>query len=124
MVINVQGYAEFYPIGLSVTPLTYKTAVFNITNGTSISEIYDYFNDNPTIYWLRSNNIQGNWGDQKTGPVVGYTQVDNTWELTALPGHPIVLRWDIVETERSDGTGTTPICDIITPTNNTTHYDA
>lgn len=122
MSISVQGFALFNPAGRQINPLNYKTSVFEITNGTSISEIYDYFNNDPEIYILRSRSIPQTWGFPEAGTVFGYNQVDNTWERSTLPEYPIVLKWNVVEVERSDGSGTTPLTSITTPTNNTRHF--
>lgn len=123
MSIFVQGYASFSPRGFSLDPIRYKTSVFSITNGTSLSEVYDHFNNNPAIYWLRANSIVDTWGDPIIGPKIGTQQIDLTWERTSLPTDPIVLKWDITQAEREDGTGTSFLFDITTPTNNLRHYD-
>lgn len=122
MTISVIGFSQFLPDGLKVNPLLYKTDVFEVSSGTAISEIYDYFRTNPQINWMVSDSISHNWGDQITGPVTGYTQVNNTWKTTEIPSNPMVLLWNIYECD-SLGYNPSYIADLTTPLNNITHYE-
>lgn len=124
MTIKVQGFSEFNPLNRYDEGLRYKTEVFEISNGTSVSEIYDYFNDDPTIYLNRIIAEPDTWGFSELDEQVGYTKIDSTWEEVALPVYPVILLWNFVKVERSDGSGTTPLVTVTTPTDNVKYYEA
>jgi len=122
--IQVQGFAQYNNIADISNPIHYKTDVFEITNGTSVSEIYDYFGSNPTIYYLYPEQKTQSWGLNDIERVINYTQINNTWKPTHIPRHPHILKWNFLEVQRSDGSGSKPLVDVTTPLNNTKYYEA
>lgn len=117
----VIGYSEFSYPSSNRESLKYKTDVFEITSGTSISEIYNYF-ENPSIYVRRNVPENHIWGEESTDyDQVSYTTFKSVWTPVSLPKNPIVLKWKINECD-SLGNNPQPIIDITTPLNNSNHY--
>jgi hypothetical protein len=122
MTISVIAYSQFIPSEELSNPLKYKTDIFEISSGTAISEIYTYFRSNPSIYWMVSNDIPHEWGDSESTPTIGYYQIDNKWEPTSIPKHPLCLKWDVYECD-SNGYRPSYLIDLITHLNNMAHYE-
>jgi hypothetical protein len=119
---HVIAYSEFRFANNINDPIRYKTDVFEISSGTSISEIYDYFKSNPSIKIRHLDTISHTWGDENVEGVIPYTQTVDSWSYTKIPSKPIVLRWQVLECDEK-GNNTTPIFDLTTPLSNISHFD-
>lgn len=105
------GYSQIHLLSLHQNPFTYKTEVIP---GSTLGDFRDYLKTNPEVYYLFTDNIEHNWGDQIIGPVYGYTQTNNVWQRVPIPSMPIRLRWTISSCNE-DGTSPQPIGELITP---------